>query len=146
MAMCWRTNSVHPVLTDRRRADSRFLSPRVNLHSPNMNDAPTSNADFPTTHWTLVVAAAAPDNDGALSRLYLTYWRPLCAQARRFGIADDDVEDVVQELFGALIAGDSFARASATHGRFRSYLLGALRNSLSHRHARLHTQKRGAGE
>lgn len=111
-----------------------------------MNDAPASHAAFPPTHWTLIAAASGPDNDGALGRLYQTYWHPLCAQARRFGVGAEDVEDVVQELFIAFIASDSLAHASAARGRFRSYLLGTLRNFLNHRRARLGSQKRGGGE
>jgi RNA polymerase sigma-70 factor (ECF subfamily) len=111
-----------------------------------MTPAITNTSDFPATHWTLIAAAGGPDRDTALSRLYQTYWRPLCAQARRFGVPEDDVEDAVQELFVNLFRSGAVERAERCRGRFRSYLLGALRNHLSHRRAHAQTQKRGAAQ
>ena len=111
-----------------------------------MPPASNSPADFPVTHWTLIAAVAGPERDSALSRLYKTYWRPLCAQARRFGVPEDDVEDVVQELFLSLFRSGAVGRADPLRGRFRSYLLGTLRNFLSHRRAREHAQKRGGAQ
>jgi DNA-directed RNA polymerase specialized sigma24 family protein len=110
-----------------------------------MNDELGSHAEFPPTHWTLVAAAAAPDSAAALGRLYETYWPPLRAQALRFGVREEDVGDVLQELFMALFRSGSLARAEPARGRFRSYLLGALRNFLNHRRANLQTEKRGGG-
>jgi RNA polymerase sigma-70 factor (ECF subfamily) len=110
-----------------------------------MNDEPGGHAEFPPTHWTLVAAAAAPDSDAALGRLYETYWPPLRAQALRFGVREEDAADVLQELFMALFKSGSLARAESARGRFRSYLLGALRNLLNHRRANLQTEKRGGG-
>lgn len=110
-----------------------------------MTAALDNSADFPATHWTLITEASGPDRDSALSRLYKTYWTPICAQARRFGVPPDDVEDVAQELFIQLFRSGAVARAERNRGRFRSYLLGALRNHLSHRRAHAHTLKRGGG-
>lgn len=110
-----------------------------------MTAASDNSADFPATHWTLIAEASGPDRDSALSRLYKTYWTPICAQARRFGVPPDDVEDVAQELFVHLFRSGAVGRAERSRGRFRSYLLGALRNHLSHRRAHAHTLKRGGG-
>jgi RNA polymerase sigma-70 factor (ECF subfamily) len=111
-----------------------------------MSPATPAHADFPLTHWTLIAAAAdGPERESALSRLYKNYWQPLCAQARRFGVPAADVEDVAQEVFVSLVASDSIARADPLRGRFRSYLLGALRHHLAHRRRRDDTLKRGGG-
>jgi RNA polymerase sigma factor (sigma-70 family) len=110
-----------------------------------MKDALGGHAEFPPTHWTLIAAAAAPDSDAALGRLYETYWTPLRTQALRFGVREEDANDVLQELFMALFKSGSLARAEPARGRFRSYLLGALRNLLNHRRANLQTDKRGGG-
>ena len=98
---------------------------------------------FPPTHWTLLAAAEGPARRDALDQLYRIYWQPLCAQARRFGVREDEAEDVVQEFLVGLFANGSLARADPQIGRFRSYLLGALRNFLSHRRDYQHAQKRG---
>jgi RNA polymerase sigma-70 factor (ECF subfamily) len=111
-----------------------------------MPPAPCNPSDFPATHWTLIAAAHGPDGEPAFERLYRTYWAPLCAQARRFGVPVDDVEDVVQELFTSLLRSGTIERADRHRGRFRSYLLGALRNHLSHRRAHSQALKRGGGE
>lgn len=101
--------------------------------------------DFPATHWTLIAAASGPERDSALDRLYRTYWVPMCAQARRCGVPEAEVEDVTQELFVSLFRSGSVERADPHRGRFRSYLLGALRHHLSHRRAHETALKRGGG-
>ncbi len=103
------------------------------------------SSDFPATHWTLIAAVSGPERDFALSRLYQIYWRPICAQARHFGAAENEVEDVAQELFVSLFRSGAIDRADPERGRFRSYLLGALRNFLSHRRAHASAGKRGGG-
>jgi RNA polymerase sigma-70 factor (ECF subfamily) len=111
-----------------------------------MLPVPKKSPDFPATHWTLIAAASGPERNSALSRLYKTYWAPMCMQARRFGVPEAEVEDVTQELFVSLFRSGSVERADRGRGRFRSYLLGALRNHLGHRRAREHTLKRGNGQ
>lgn len=104
-----------------------------------------NRADFPPTHWTLIVEATGPRRDAALAQIYRIYWTPLCTQARRLGVSADDVEDAVQEFLVALFGSGSLGRADPQAGRFRSYLIGALRNHLGNIRARLHAQKRGGG-
>jgi RNA polymerase sigma-70 factor (ECF subfamily) len=111
-----------------------------------MLPAREESSEFPATHWTLIAAASGPARDSALSRLYQAYWLPMCAQARRFGVPEAEVEDVAQELFLSLFRSGAVERADRERGRFRSYLLGALRNHLGHRRARELTLKRGGGE
>lgn len=111
-----------------------------------MSPALIESTDFPPTHWTLIAAASGPQRDSALDRLYRTYWAPMCAQARRFGVPEAEVEDVTQELFLSLFRSGAVERADRERGRFRSYLLGALRNHLSHRRAHDAALKRGGGQ
>jgi RNA polymerase sigma-70 factor (ECF subfamily) len=59
-------------------------------------------AQFPTTHWSLVLAAGGTDSAEAataLERLCRTYWYPLYAYVRRRGLEPSDAEDVTQEYF-----------------------------------------------
>ncbi len=104
-----------------------------------------TGADFPPTHWTLIVASDGPRRDAVLTELYRIYWTPLCAQACRLGAAADEVEDVVQEFLVSLFESGSLGRADPQVGRFRSYLIGALRHHLGDHRARLHAKKRGGG-
>jgi RNA polymerase sigma-70 factor (ECF subfamily) len=100
---------------------------------------------FGTTHWSVIAAASGPDRRRALERLYKAYWTPLCGYARRHAVPEDEVEDVVQEFVIGLFESDALRRADPQLGRFRSYLLGALRNFLLRRVTRQMTQKRGGG-
>ena len=102
-------------------------------------------AYFPATHWTLIAQSAGPSRDAALAQLYRIYWRPLRAQVRRFGVPEQDAEDVIQEFLLHLFEAGSLQRANPAAGRFRSYLVGALRYFLSHRRTREQAQKRGGG-
>ncbi len=129
-----------------RRWIRNFSSAKIRLHSRRMSVEDEIHAAFPPTHWTLIAAAGGADNEAALSRLYRIYWKPLRTQTLRFGVREDDADDVLQELFIALFTSGSLFRADAERGRFRSYLLGALRNFLSHRRARLSAEKRGGGQ
>jgi RNA polymerase sigma-70 factor (ECF subfamily) len=103
---------------------------------------------FVTTHWSMVQAAARSDTpraQAALEQLCRTYWYPLYAFVRRRGYSPEDAQDLTQDLFARLLEQDSLARAQPDRGRFRSFLLGALRHTLAHDWAKRMAQKRGAG-
>jgi RNA polymerase sigma factor (sigma-70 family) len=137
---------VLPVLTDNLPAVSHSLHTFHREVGRYLAGVPANTTEFPPTHWTLIVASSGPQRNVALARLYEIYWAPLCAQAQRFGVPPDETEDAVQEFLLGLFDSSSFDRADPAAGRFRSYLIGALRNQLSHRRAKLHAQKRGGGQ
>jgi DNA-directed RNA polymerase specialized sigma24 family protein len=104
-------------------------------------------AQFQTTRWSLILRARG---EGALARAALeglcrAYWFPLYAFARRNGAARQDAEDLTQAFFSHVWAGNFVARAEPAKGRFRSFLLGSLRNFIAKEHARDSAQKRGGG-
>ena len=69
---------------------------------------------FATTHWTVVVAAGrwhTPQSDHALEELCRTYWFPLYAYARRYGLSPHDAQDATQGFFAHLIEKAIVARA-----------------------------------
>lgn len=83
---------------------------------------------FPETSWAIVLATRVDANAGdALDALCHRYWRPVYASVRRQGFAPDDAEDLTQAFFLHLIERGTLARADPERGRFRSFLLGALR-------------------
>lgn len=103
---------------------------------------------FPTTRWSMVLGAAqgseAPRR--ALHELCAAYWRPLYAFVRRDGMSPADAEDAVQGFLSSLLASDAMAGVDRERGRFRSYLLGALRHFLANERARAGAQRRGGGQ
>ncbi len=120
-----------------------------------MSDTPDSqerrpaampSAPFCTTHWTQVLAARgrSPEAREALSELCTAYYEPIVAFLAR-SERETEARDVAHEFFGTLLHGDPLARIEREGGRFRSYLLGALKHFLSHRRAHGSRQKRGGG-
>lgn len=103
---------------------------------------------FPTTRWSVVLGAAQGSTGPpkALHELCAAYWRPLYAFARRDGLSPEDAEDVVQGFLSSLLTGPTIAGVDRERGRFRSYLLGALRHYLADERARASALKRGGGQ
>ena len=102
-------------------------------------------SSFHTTHWTLVRHATGHSEEGrtALSELCAAYYEPVVAFLRRSGREADAAREVAHEFFAAVLAKPAFAGAEPGHGRFRSYLLGALKHHLAHARERAARQKRG---
>jgi DNA-directed RNA polymerase specialized sigma24 family protein len=104
---------------------------------------------FATTHWTVVLAAGqrhTPQSDHALEQLCRTYWFPLYAYVRRRGYEKADAEDLVQAFFARFLAKNYLAGLSEERGRFRAFLLAALKNFLINEWKHAQRQKRGGGE
>jgi RNA polymerase sigma-70 factor (ECF subfamily) len=114
-------------------------------------DSPSTSAPgdiFATTHWTVVLAAGqrhTPQSDGALEELCRTYWFPLYAYVRRRGHTKEDAEDFVQEFFARFLEKNYLAGLSAERGRFRAFLLAALKHFLANEWDKSQAQKRGGG-
>jgi len=101
---------------------------------------------FLTTRWTLVgKAVGARDTEAreALGDLFLIYWKPLYRYIRRTGRSVEDAEDLLQGFFEHLVAGEGLRLADPDRGRFRAFLLAALKNFMASEWRREHRQKRG---
>jgi DNA-directed RNA polymerase specialized sigma24 family protein len=106
------------------------------------------DARFPTTRWSLVLAARHADAPGAraaLSSLCEQYWQPVFAYVRRQGYADDEAQDLTQGFFARLIEKAYVADADQNRGRFRAFLLTSCRHYLLNEVDRERAQKRGGG-
>lgn len=79
----------------------------------------------------------------ALEVLCRQYWYPLYAFVRRQGYSAHEAEDLVQGFFAMLLARQDFAKADPQRGRFRAFLLQALKHHLSHQRERQRAEKRG---
>ncbi len=102
---------------------------------------------FTTTHWSLISRAATPSIEGraALEALCQAYWFPVYAFARKQGCNAADAEDVTQDFFAEIVQSEFLQRADPTRGRFRSYLLTAVKRRIVNAHERATAQKRGGG-
>src|SRR5208283_970105 len=115
---------------------------------PPSSEAGQPHATFVTTHWSVVLTARRSDTtraQAALARLCQTYWYPLYAYIRRRGYSPHDAEDLTQEFFARLLEHNWIARADARKGRFRSFLLTALKRFLADQWDKARAQKRGGG-
>jgi len=99
-----------------------------------------------TTHWSAIVRAGQADSaksQDALAELCRTYWYPLYAFIRRQGHEPHDAEDLTQAFFARLLEKNYVADARQEKGRFRTFLLTALKRFLANEWDRQHAQKRG---
>jgi len=102
---------------------------------------------FQTTSWSLIAQTREP---GASSReataaLCRLYWHPLYVFARRSSLSAHEAEDAVQEFLLHLVENNVLARADAERGRFRTFLLAAVRQFLARRHRDQTRKKRDPG-
>jgi RNA polymerase sigma factor (sigma-70 family) len=105
-------------------------------------------SDFPTTRWTLVVAAADPrrtEARSALVSLCEIYWYPIYAYVRRRGYPADQAQDLTQDFFVRVLEGRYLDRARPDKGRFRAFILTSLKFFLADEADRQRALKRGGG-
>ena len=103
---------------------------------------------FPETSWSLVVAAGQQTSDRsmqALEKLCSIYWYPVYAYLRRKGQDVEAARDLTQEFFTRLVEKNYIATADHERGRFRGFLLMAVKRFLLNEGDRERTQKRGGG-
>lgn len=86
-----------------------------------------------------------PQSTAALEQLCRTYWLPIYGYIRRWGYGPEDAQDLTQEFFARLLRKNSIGAADPEKGRFRSFLLGALKHLLADEKEKAHAAKRGDG-
>lgn len=111
-----------------------------------MNDSPPGAA-FAPTQWSVILAARNESSQGqaALRQFCASYWLPVYGYLRRHGHSQADAEDLAQGFFAYLLESDFLDRPDPARGRFRSYLIGALRHYLSGHFEKAGAKKRGGG-
>ena len=117
---------------------------------PLCGEAESRDELFASTRWTMVLeagdsATASAHALSALSELCQIYWRPLYAFLRKRGYGPEDAQDLTQGFFADLIETRAYARADREKGRFRSFLLGALKHFIADTRDRGRALKRGGG-
>jgi DNA-directed RNA polymerase specialized sigma24 family protein len=109
---------------------------------------PSRDPGFRTTRWSVVLAVRNQDpvqGQRALAELCRTYWYPLYAYIRRRGTSPPDAEDLTQGFFQRLLEKDYLGDLTPGRGRFRSFLLSALKHFLANEWDRSRARKRGGG-
>jgi RNA polymerase sigma-70 factor (ECF subfamily) len=112
------------------------------------NAFPAKRGVFATTHWSVVLAAGQRDSPhaaDALEKLCRAYWFPLYAYVRRRGYDVPDAQDLTQAFFTRLIERNFISDLKPAGAKFRSFLLTALKNFLTHEWEKARAAKRGGG-
>lgn len=115
-----------------------------------MTDTPHAEmpSRFATTHWSVILTAGKPDATGhcqAMATLCQTYWFPIYAYLRRCGHQSHEAEEFTQTFFAKLLEKEYLRNVEPEPGKFRSFLLTALKCFLANEHDRAAAQKRGGG-
>lgn len=108
---------------------------------------PGRTAAFLTTRWTRVRIAKADSEDGrvALAELCDAYYEPVLA-FMQFELGDEDAAlEMTHSFFTRMLQGGFIRTADPRQGRFRSYLLGAVKHFLAHERAKERAARRGGG-
>jgi DNA-directed RNA polymerase specialized sigma24 family protein len=116
--------------------------------SDGVEPSPGPGGLFATTHWSVVLAARDPDSPRAaeaLEELCRAYWYPLYAYVRRQGYSPEDAQDLTQEFFARLLAKGYLTAVHREKGKFRWFLLSAIKRFLNNEQQRALATKRGGG-
>ena len=120
-------------LLRRARADSHVTPDRT-------------HGRFATTRWTTVnaVRQTSPSQAAtALGELCEAYWPPLYGFLRKRGYPPEEAQDLTQGFFARLLESDTIQTADPSRGRFRSFLLTALKRYVINEHERVAALRRG---
>ena len=106
-----------------------------------------SPASFRSTRWTLVQQARGNDaqSQAALSELCEIYYHPVLSFIEHRIRDPDSARDLAHAFFEDLITRENLGLPDPERGRFRTYLLGAVKHFLAKQHYKGQTAKRGGG-
>ncbi len=120
----------------------------MSLFDDNGTDDIARGRGFATTHWSVVLCAGesqTPQSAVALDKLCSSYWYPLYAFVRNSGHGPEESRDLTQEFFARLLEKKWLKAADPQRGRFRTFLLSALKHFLANEWDRAQSLKRGGG-
>ena len=100
---------------------------------------------FSTTCWTQVVASHGDSSLAAeaLSELCQDYYEPIVAFIGYSERDTDNARDLAHAFFAHVLDGHAFDGADRNRGRFRSYLLGAVKHFLAQHRVKAKRLRRG---
>jgi len=88
-------------------------------------------------------SGTGPQAEEALSTLCRSYWYPIYAYVRRLGHAPEEAEDLTQGFFTRVLEKHYLRDFQRERGRFRSFLLAALKHFIANERDWARAQKRG---
>lgn len=107
-----------------------------------------SGPSFHPTRWTLVHRSRSGGEEArvALSELCAIYYEPVFSFVRHWTGREEEARDLTHAFFESLLTKENIgAAADPGRGRFRGYLLGAVKHFLLKQRGRDQAAKRGGG-
>lgn len=107
------------------------------------------NRQFATTQWSIVRAVGHENSQAAnhaLQELCQIYWYPLYLYVRGQGKDADTAADLTQAFFADLLQREDLKKVDPELGKFRSFLLTAMKHFLINQWDKARAQKRGGGK
>lgn len=122
---------------------------RMNIDR-DVSETPNSQkkSNFDTTIWSVILKAGAASDDAqpAFERLCRQYWYPLYVFVRRRGYGKEDAEDSTQTFFQKLLSSSSLESVHPEKGKFRTFLIAAMKHYLANEWKASQRLKRGGGK
>jgi RNA polymerase sigma factor (sigma-70 family) len=101
---------------------------------------------FPSTHVSLIEAAASGLSDAAMDQVIALYWKPVYRFVRlKFRKSNEDAKDLTQGFFASALQRNLFGTFDPAKASFRTYLRMAVERHAANEHAAENRQKRGGG-
>ncbi len=110
------------------------------------NERERKPEDFSATRWSMVFRAAEDSElkqNKDLDQICRACWYPIYAFVRRQGYSPEDAQDLAQGFFVHVMENNVLSHADPERGRFRSFLLGAVRHFVSNEARKNRAEKRG---
>ena len=106
-----------------------------------------TSASFQQTRWTLVHRVGCVSEEGAraMEELCAIYYEPVYQFVRRRVSDEERAADLTQAFFENLLQKSSLGNPDPGKGRFRSYLLGAVKHFLRDEQVKSTVARRGGG-
>lgn len=108
--------------------------------------APGASPRFTTTRWSLVLQARdkqSAQSSEALADLCQAYWYPLYVFIRKRSRDAHEAQDLTQGFFARLLEKDFLLDVTPERGRFRAFLLAAIKHYAANEWERARAKKRG---
>jgi len=105
----------------------------------------SANRSFAPTRWTLVLRCRGDSEEAraALSELCGIYYRPVFEYLKHDCGDEEKARELAHEFFARILQRGGINNVDPQRGRFRSYLLGALKHFIIERHRFENRKKRG---
>lgn len=119
------------------------------MSSDNQANPFGGNRQFATTQWGIVRAVGLENPQAAntaLQELCQIYWFPLYLYVRGQGKDADTAADLTQAFFADLLQREDLKKVDPELGKFRSFLLTAMKHFLINQWDKAKAQKRGGGK